>query len=149
MEETQHADILLHVVDSTAQNIEANMETVYETLANLKALGKPIITLYNKCDKDPLSIFPIDNRAEKTIKISAKNKQGLDDLLSAVEEILKADRKEIKALVPYSDIGILQLIKGQGEKLIEDYRPEGIYKANVSQKYAIKWKNILLNSSNY
>ncbi len=145
LEETQHADILLHVVDSTAQNIEANMETVYETLANLKALGKPIITLYNKCDKDPLSIFPIDNRAEKTIKISAKNKQGLDDLLSAVEEILKADRKEIKALVPYSDIGILQLIKGQGEKLIEDYRPEGIYiEANVSQKICNKMEKYLI-----
>ena len=75
LEETQYGDILLHVVDSTAKNIEKKMETVYETLAKLKVLGKPVITLYNKCDKLTTGLLPIDPKAEKTIKISAKIKR--------------------------------------------------------------------------
>lgn len=148
LEETQYGDILLHVVDSTAKNIEKKMETVYETLAKLKVLGKPIITLYNKCDKLTTGLLPIDPKAEKTIKISAKNKEGLDELLQAIEEILKAGRKEIKALIPYSDIGILQLIRGEGERLIEEYRPEGIYiKANVNQRIYNKLEKYLIISN--
>lgn len=148
LEETQYGDILLHVVDSTAKNIEKKMETVYETLAKLKVLGKPVITLYNKCDKLTTGLLPIDPKAEKTIKISAKNKEGLDELLQAIEEILKAGRKEIKALIPYSDIGILQLIRGEGERLIEEYRPEGIYiKANVNQRIYNKLEKYLIISN--
>lgn len=148
LEETQYGDILLHVVDSTAKNIEKKMETVYETLAKLKVLGKPVITLYNKCDKLTTGLLPIDPKAEKTIKISAKNKKGLDELLQAIEEILKAGRKEIKALIPYSDIGILQLIRGEGERLIEEYRPEGIYiKANVNQRIYNKLEKYLIISN--
>lgn len=148
LEETQYGDILLHVVDSTAKNIEKKMETVYETLAKLKVLGKPVITLYNKCDKLTTGLLPIDPKAEKTIKISAKNKKGLDELLQAIEEIIKAGRKEIKALIPYSDIGILQLIRGEGERLIEEYRPEGIYiKANVNQRIYNKLEKYLIISN--
>jgi len=148
LEETQYGDILLHVVDSTAKNIEKKMETVYETLAKLKVLGKPVITLYNKCDKLTTGLLPIDPKAEKTIKISAKNKEGLDELLQAIEEILKAGRKEIKALIPYSNIGILQLIRGEGERLIEEYRPEGIYiKANVNQRIYNKLEKYLIISN--
>ncbi|NLK97850.1 MAG: GTPase HflX, partial [Epulopiscium sp.] len=135
LEEAQYADILLHVIDGTSPSIESHMKTVYETLEKLNALGKPIITLYNKMDVGVSNHLPTDPKAEKTFKVSAKTSEGLNEVLLEIENILKAGRKVLKALIPYSDTGMLQLIRGQGEKTLEDYREDGIYiEANVNEE---------------
>jgi len=145
LEEAQYADILLHVVDSTAKNIEANVNTVYETLESLKALGKPVITLYNKIDMYTPNILPADTRTEKTLKVSAKTGQGLEEVLVEIENVLKESRKEIKALIPYSEVALLQLIRGQGEKTIEEYKETGIYiEAYVDENVYYKMEKYLI-----
>ncbi|WP_058486800.1 GTPase HflX [Defluviitalea phaphyphila] len=145
LEETRYADILLHVVDATSSSIETHMKVVYETLESLNSLGKPIITIYNKIDKEVNNILLRDERAQKTIKISAKTKEGLDKVLLEIENILKESRKEIKILVPYSDMGIINLIKGQGEKIVEEYRTEGIYiEAYINKNIYNKMKKYIV-----
>ena len=52
LEEAKYADILLHVVDASDPEMRAHMETVYATLRDLKAEDKPILTAFNKCDRD-------------------------------------------------------------------------------------------------
>ncbi|MBM7686101.1 GTPase HflX [Defluviitalea raffinosedens] len=145
LEEAQYADILLHVVDGTSQSIESHMKTVYETLEKLNALGKPILTLFNKMDVIVSSHLPLDPKAEKTFKVSARTSEGLNEVLQEIEKILKANRKTLKALIPYSDMGMLQLIRGQGEKNLEEYREEGIYiEANVNEEVYRKLKKYIV-----
>ncbi|NLM13764.1 MAG: GTPase HflX [Epulopiscium sp.] len=145
LEEAQYADILLHVVDGTSQSIEVHMKTVYETLEKLNALGKPILTLYNKMDIGVSNHLPVDKKAEKTFKVSAKTSEGLNEVLSEIENILKANRKILKALIPYSDTGMLQLIRGQGEKILEEYREDGIYiEANVNEEVYRKLEKYMI-----
>ncbi|MCL2357280.1 MAG: GTPase HflX [Defluviitaleaceae bacterium] len=50
LEELTFADVLVHVVDSSAPNYREQMRVVDETLAYLKCADKPTIVAMNKCD---------------------------------------------------------------------------------------------------
>jgi len=51
LDEVREADILLHVVDISHPQYEEQLNVVNKTLAELEALDKPIITIFNKMDK--------------------------------------------------------------------------------------------------
>jgi GTPase len=50
LDEVREADILVHVVDISHPNFEDHIATVNETLKDLKAIDKEIITVFNKID---------------------------------------------------------------------------------------------------
>ena len=52
--------------------------------------------------------LPTDPKAEKTFKVSAKTSEGLNEVLLEIENILKAGRKVLKALIllRYGDASI-------------------------------------------
>ncbi|MBT4728681.1 MAG: GTPase HflX [Bacteroidetes bacterium] len=51
LDEAREADILIHVVDLSHPDFEQHMQTVNETLAELKADHKPTLVVFNKIDK--------------------------------------------------------------------------------------------------
>lgn len=51
LEEAKYADILIHVVDASNPQMDAQMHIVYETLDSLGVTDKSIITIFNKQDK--------------------------------------------------------------------------------------------------
>ena len=63
LEEARYADFILHVVDSSSPQMDAQMETVYETLQALDITGKPVITLFNKRDLTEGAELPKDLKA--------------------------------------------------------------------------------------
>lgn len=50
LDEVREADILLHVVDISHPNYEAQLSVVHKTLEELTAHNKPTITIFNKMD---------------------------------------------------------------------------------------------------
>ncbi len=63
LEEARYADFILHVVDSSNPQMEAQMEAVYETLERLEIGGKPVLTLFNKRDRTEGAELPKDTKA--------------------------------------------------------------------------------------
>ncbi len=51
LDEVREADILLHVVDLSHDNFEQQIHIVNQTLKEIKAEGKPTITVFNKMDQ--------------------------------------------------------------------------------------------------
>jgi GTP-binding protein HflX len=90
LEEARYADLIIHVVDISNPQWEKQMHIVYETLTDLNAMDKTIITLFNKVDKISIEeMEPLrDFKADKTLKISAKKGQSLDKLKLILEETL-------------------------------------------------------------
>ncbi len=66
LDEVREADILIHVVDISHPNFEDHMETVNETLKDLGAIDKEIITVFNKIDQ----YVPLSNEEEEQAPIS-------------------------------------------------------------------------------
>ena len=127
LEEAKYADLLLHVVDASNPQMDQQMHVVYETLRELEASDKPVITAFNKRDRFEGEYAPRDFQAERTAFISAKTGEGVEELLSCVEDVLREQKVEIEQIYPYSDAGKIQLIRKYGELEKEEYTQDGIY----------------------
>ena len=127
LEEAKYADIILHVVDASNPQMDKQMYIVYDTLRNLEVEGKKISTAFNTTDRigqpEPLHDF----RAERTVHISAKYGDGLEDLKNILEEILREEKDFLECTIPYRDAGVIQKIREKGELLSEEYREDGIF----------------------
>ncbi len=126
LEEARYADVILHVVDASNPSMELQMHTVYETLKKLEAVGKPVITLFNKADQFAETPVLRDFMADAALVISAKTGQGLSDLKSLLARKLKEQKIFLERLYPYAEAGKIQLIRAYGQLLSEDYRADGI-----------------------
>lgn len=96
--ESIHADLLLHVIDASDQDILRKIETVEEVLTNLGVQNKKRLYVFNKCE--------LINNLERThLKnlymdfnpqfISAKEGIGVQHLLAAIEESLSTQNKHL------------------------------------------------------
>lgn len=127
LEEAKYADVILHVVDTSSPQMDQQMYVVYETLKNLGVTDKKIITLYNKQDKITDVDIPKDLKAEKTIRISAKWGEGLEDVKKVLEDILNEKNVLIERFYDYKDAGLIHLIRKYGQLLEEEYQGNGIH----------------------
>ena len=80
LEEAKYADFIIHVVDASNPQWDAQMHVVYMTLQDLGVVDKKILTVFNKCDRITGEEILQDFRADKTLRISAKTGMGLDTL---------------------------------------------------------------------
>jgi GTP-binding protein HflX len=148
LEEVVFADFILHVVDVGNPAWELQLGSVIDTLEALGAQDKPMITVFNKIDTlklgrsatwrtdsyDPADIT--ERSAEETsrliqdwpnsVQISAVTGQGIDDLLEAIVHQVKDLLGFVRALVPYTESGLVQSCYDFGRVLKLDYREEGI-----------------------
>lgn len=135
LEEVCYADIIVHVVDASNPQMETQMHVVYETLRELGALDKPVITLFHKQDRISDRKNFRDFRAEYSILTSVKTGEGMEDFKAALEELLRAGQIYVERLYPYDKAGVIQLIRQKGELLEEEYQADGIHvKAYVSRE---------------
>ncbi len=128
LEEVAYADIIIHVVDGSNPSYEKHMNVVYETLEELNATGIPVLTVFNKMDKEDFDASELkDFRAFKVCYTSAKEGQGLNELKSILEEKLLDGQQHIKVRIPYDKGHIVQNIRTYGQLLEERFEADGIY----------------------
>ncbi|MEH6304548.1 GTPase HflX [Olivibacter sp. CPCC 100613] len=75
LDEVREADILVHVVDISHPNFEDHINTVNETLKDLGAIDKPMITVFNKID----AYKPVETTSEDHGNEEGKNGITIDD----------------------------------------------------------------------
>lgn len=126
LEEAKYADIIIHVVDASNPQMDEQMHVVYDTLRQLGAADRPVITLFNKQDKLELAGSYRDFQAEYSIPASAKTGEGLAELKKALLEIVRREQIYVERLYDFSEASKIQLIRSRGQLLSEKYVPEGI-----------------------
>lgn len=93
LQETCEAEVVLHVIDASADRRQANIEAVYAVLDEIGVERKRVIEVYNKIDR--LGRSPRLERNEDgrpwRVWLSAQTGEGLDLLLEALAESLAAD----------------------------------------------------------
>ncbi|MDW8352098.1 MAG: GTPase HflX [Anaerolineae bacterium] len=116
LEEITEADALLHVVDITHPNALEQAQTVIDTLNELGAGNKQIVTALNKADR--LSPEQREHWAAgplgEGIFISALRKEGLDELLAEVEAVLFERLVPIRVRLPYKAGDLMALFRREG-----------------------------------
>ncbi len=124
LEEAVNADLILNVCDISSSEAREQVKITRDLLDDLGGGDIPTITVANKCDvlDDETVVM-----GEKTVFISAKTGYGLDKLLDAVVSTLKSTIRHLQILVPYTDGGVLNMVRERGRVLSEEYREDGIY----------------------
>lgn len=97
LEESKHVDMLLHVVDASAENIKAHEETVMELLDDLGMNLIPMLTVYNKKD---LLESPVRTTLFPNCTISARNPEDVEMLRHAIEKEIKKQMVHYQLSIP-------------------------------------------------
>ena len=123
LEEAASADIIINLVDISADDGYEQAEVTAEVLKELGCDGIPRIDVLNKCDLLPEA----DNIKcdERTVKISAKQKKGFDDLLDCIARNLPETSVRGKFVIPYDKTSIINTIRIDGKIISEEYLAEG------------------------
>ena len=124
LDEVTYADVLLVVTDINDTEAARHIAVTEEVIAELSASDKPIIYVFNKCDKYE-GEFPSDERSD-TVFVSAKNGVGISDLIKKIEEIIKQNKKECDLLLPYSAQSMLSMLYDEYSVKSVEYTDEGI-----------------------
>ena len=123
LDEVSYADILLIVVDSTDPELEEHLAVTESVIEELGASGKPIIYVYNKCDRDTATAA---GTGEFSVRVSAKTGDGVDKLLEKIEEVIRNTKRKYKLQIPYSDQSVLSMLYNTAVVFDTDYSDGGI-----------------------
>lgn len=95
LQEVGNARILLHIIDASHDDKETTINQVNNVLSEIGAGDIPQLLVYNKIDlvqhQEPGIERDFDGMPI-TVRVSAKDHIGLEDLKTAISEMLKADR---------------------------------------------------------
>lgn len=129
LEEVTGADFILHVVDVSHHAWEMQVAAVEETLTDLDAGEKPVLTVYNKIDRldDPTISRELVIETEHSVAISAKTKAGLPDLMNMIRTMIQSHLGRVVALIPYDQAALVERCYAFGRVLVRDFREDGIY----------------------
>ncbi|HYZ55286.1 MAG TPA: GTPase HflX [Streptosporangiaceae bacterium] len=126
LEEAADADLILHVVDGSDPDPQAQVAAVRGVLAEIGAANVPELIVINKSDAaDPITVEGLRLREPGCVLVSARTGQGLDALRDALEAALPRRDREVRALVPYSRGDLVARAHEEGEVLHVGHGAEG------------------------
>ena len=124
LEEAAVADIILNVCDASSEEYKLHLEVTNSLLNELGCEGKPIITVFNKCDlvPDPYDL-PV---SRDSVRICAKEGFGIDELLRRIEENLPVKLRRFELMIPFDKASVIAVLRNAGALQSEEYTAEGI-----------------------
>jgi len=124
LEVVAESDLLVHVVDSSAPDPEAQIAAVRAVLGEIGARDVPELLAFNKVDLTP-EAKRLTDLHPGSVAISAVRGDGIDGLLSAVGDRLRALADVIELVVPFDRGDVVAAVHREGEVLVEQHEEGG------------------------
>jgi GTP-binding protein HflX len=113
------ADLLVHVVDSSALDPEGNIDAVRTVLRDIDADEVPVLYAFNKSDLAPSDASRLAKVHEGSVAFSATTGEGLEELLLTIAARLRALTNVVELKIPYDRGDVLAAVHREGEVLSE------------------------------
>ena len=129
LEETRRADLLLHVVDASAEEeqLMEMLRAVEDTLEEIGAGEVPRLLVLNKADAlDAEQRRALAYRHPDGTLVSALTGEGLDALGDRVEEEFRRVLRSVELLLPYDEGGRLAELHELAGDLDREDTPDGV-----------------------
>jgi GTP-binding protein HflX len=130
LEETRLADLILHVVDASADEDELRemLHSVEETLEEIGAGERPRLLVLNKADAlDDERRQALWLQHPDGIQVSALTGEGLEQLSRAIEEAFVRTLQPVELLLPYSEGGRLAELHDVAGDLQREDTADGVH----------------------
>jgi GTPase len=126
LEETAEADLIVHVVDGSDPEPEAQIAAVRGVLAEIGAADVPELVVVNKIDAaDPVVLQALRAREPGSISVSAKTGAGLAALRDVIEAALPRLETQVRVVVPYGRGDLVARAHADGEVLHAEHVADG------------------------
>lgn len=129
LEEVVVADLLMHVVDAANPGAAEQIEAVNEVLKEIDAGDKPMLMVFNKVD-----LLPSQNGNlhwlrdfDYSVAVSAKKKDGLDELMYELGIMLRPIRSYLQLAIPQGDGQAIARIRAVGQIDEEYYEGDRVH----------------------
>jgi GTP-binding protein HflX len=145
LEETAEAHLILHVVDGSDAEPEAQIAAVRGVLAEIGAGQVPELVVVNKIDSaDPVVLQGLRAREPGSLSVSARTGAGLSTLRDAIEAALPRLDVQVKVTVPYSRGDLVARAHAEGEVLATEHVEDGtLLEARVPPGLAARLEAVL------
>jgi len=124
LEVVTDADLVVHVVDGASADAPVQIAAVRSVLDEIGAGDRPELLVVNKLDAAPPAARDL-SIGDAAVAVSARTGEGLDKLLDALTERLRALGDVVEFLVPYDRGDVLAALHRDGEVLIEVHADVG------------------------
>ena len=122
LEEALAADVVIHVVDLANKNYNRQISVVEETLLEIGAGRRPMVTALNKCDAAGI---PDLHEFPNAVATSSITGDGLKELLNRLDEIERDRSLDIEVELPYNAGNLAALFHDRGHVAFESFGPNG------------------------
>ncbi len=124
LEVVAESDLLVHVVDSSAPDPEAQIGAVHAVLGEIEADRVPELLAFNKADVTREAKRLTESHAG-SVAVSAVTGEGVADLLSAIGDRLRAMADVVELVVPFDRGDVVAAVHREGEVLTEQHEDTG------------------------
>ncbi len=123
LDEVCYADALMVVIDASDPEAMAQLDVTRTLIGELGASDKPVLFVYNKCDKGFAS-HPT-TPSEQNVFISAKTGEGTQELVERLSALAKSGKKEYTFDFPSAKLGLLNALYTGATVLDVEYTERG------------------------
>ena len=129
LEEALVADLIIHLVDLSNSEYEAQMITTESVLGELGGSGKDLLTVYNKVDSvtDELDKIKAKRITKNAVFISAQTGEGTSALLKFLDSMFTGKLEPKKYLIPHHRYDLVSKVRSQGELISEESDEKGYF----------------------
>lgn len=119
LEEVSEADLLIHIVDLSHARVDDQIEAVEGVIKELDAFGKQTLIVFNKIDnlanRELIDVYL--RRFPGSVAISARNGEGVNKLVQALQDALSAWRLRSRFKIPARESALIAEIHRVGHVL--------------------------------
>ena len=115
LEVAVNSDLLVHVVDASAVDPNGQIAAVREVLTEIGAENVPELVVINKSDLDPDEAKRLVYEHRGAVAFSAMTGDGMNELLLAIGDRMRALTTVIELLIPYDRGDIVATVHREGE----------------------------------
>jgi len=115
LEVAVNSDLLVHVVDASAVDPQGQIAAVREVLTEIGAENVPELLVINKSDLDPDEAKRLVYEHRRAVAFSAMTGDGMNELLLAIGDRMRALTTVIELLIPYDRGDIVATVHREGE----------------------------------
>jgi|UniRef100_A0A7C6EFX3 GTP-binding protein HflX len=132
LSEIKEADLLLHIVDASVEEIEPKITAVKETLKAIGAIDKPAILVFNKVDRvfEPEIIERLNRTYPNSVFLSSLTGEGVEELKQRVADFIEQRLVTKTFLIPEGRLDLIAKLYEAGA-VLERTEKDGKVKLRV------------------
>ena len=126
LETVAEADLLVHVVDASAPDPQAQIDAVRTVLAEIDAQRVPELLVFNKADLAAEEAIRLAKLHPGSVAVSARTGAGIELLLQAMGDRLRALANVVELVIPYDRGDVLAAVHREGEVISTAHTDDGV-----------------------